>query len=506
MLGAGGRWNAARAAQNAANASRLSSAVAPNDGPTAAAAAVPINLVPKPNQNQSATTNLVPAGPNANTAFMDHPQQNDALARIDEIRARLHQREHHSEVRRCDKANTDYDSCNNAFKNFMEVLWEDEFVPPVGTIYTVRNVELFFQIVVANKNGILPKSAQKFLYAIEYHARRADPPAETTSFRTEAIFEALAVQEQRHKLQEMQGNIQVFHQQMLETTTSLGRRLDDLTARLTANHEELLAVILGNRAFAASRTIANNGHEQVTTGAQYDVQVQQQQQQFRCDAPVPALVTAHGAMDLPRPAQMSPLHNQHTIPGTLPVLVSPAEMTLIRHHHTATQEQTVLSAAAPNNASPTRAILRGDPLTDPFAAESSLLLPEPIFANNNNNRLPSSFTELIREVERYGLNRYQNLPGRRSHWPNGTNKALGKRLYLLDIIVQRAQRMNNSRGGGTSNLNNQRLQAAAAQYYDNELKMTLSKAYEHFKNRPGEKKTRQSRAAIAAARAQQAKP
>jgi DNA polymerase sigma len=107
-------------------------------------------------------------------------------------------REHRAELR--EGATVDYDSCNNNFNNFVEVLRQDEFVPAVGTIYTVRNVELFFQIVVANKCTILPKSARKFIYAIEYHSRRAEPPAETTAFRTEAIFEAMAIQEERRKL------------------------------------------------------------------------------------------------------------------------------------------------------------------------------------------------------------------------------------------------------------------------------------------------------------------
>jgi hypothetical protein len=161
MLRAGGRWNAVRTAQNAAIRSRLSG-TAMATGP---AAALPINLVGEPNQNQN-TTGLAPAVPNANNGIMDSPNA-ERGARIDELRARL-RREHRAELR--DSASADYDSCNNAFKNFVEVLRQDEFVPVVGTIYTVRNVELFFQIVVANKTSILPKSARKFLYAIEYHA------------------------------------------------------------------------------------------------------------------------------------------------------------------------------------------------------------------------------------------------------------------------------------------------------------------------------------------------
>jgi hypothetical protein len=188
-----GRQNAATQAQNAIIRSRLSSVVAGSHAVVAA------NLT-APNQNATATVvapALVLGAPNANAGIMDASPSAERLARIDEIRESL-RRDHRAALR--ETATKDYDSCNNNFESFVKVLQEDEFTSSSGTIYTVQHVELFFQIVIANKT-CLPKSAKKFLYAIEYHAKRADPPAETVLFRTEAIFEALAIQEERCKMQ-----------------------------------------------------------------------------------------------------------------------------------------------------------------------------------------------------------------------------------------------------------------------------------------------------------------
>jgi hypothetical protein len=69
MLRAGGRWNTVQAAQNTDIRSRLLSAAMAPTGQSAAAAAVPINLVGEPNQNQN--TGLAPAVPNANMGIMD---------------------------------------------------------------------------------------------------------------------------------------------------------------------------------------------------------------------------------------------------------------------------------------------------------------------------------------------------------------------------------------------------------------------------------------------------
>lgn len=119
----------------------------------------------------------------------------ERMARIEELTASLRER-NRGELRAA--ATTDYDSCHNQFKEFVEILRSEGMVQPTQTIYTVFNVELFFQIVITNKQ-ILPKSAKKFLFAIEYHAKRAEQAAEAVAFRTPAVIEALVIQEERSR-------------------------------------------------------------------------------------------------------------------------------------------------------------------------------------------------------------------------------------------------------------------------------------------------------------------